>query len=832
MYNGGSVSITSAAGNIKAVTSSPSKSFAISGKSASLSVSATTNFTSIEVSYYKPIYATSPVLVIPTPIIEGTTPFYGTTEVTITCGTAEATILYSTDNGANWTNYSAPFLIDATKTVKAKATKIGWTDSGEGSKTFTLVSPLTVTEALTAIDALEDDGTIAEQYVKGYVSTTGSLSSGKITYSISVDGNATNELTVYNGKGQNNVDFTADSDIALGDEVVVYGTLKKYKSGDDITPEFITGNYLFYKNRHPAPSFTLDPTSKTLDAYSHETIDVTLTTTTDGVISCESSNEDVATVALKSGNVYTIMAQTSGNATITIKSAVSENYAPASATVAITVTDDRADAGISFANATVTKTWGESFTGQELTNTNSVAVTWSSTDEAVATVDNTGAVTVLKAGETDIKATFDGNATYKAAVASYTLTVNKAEADISYAVTSFDVMLDDDSFVIPTLNNPNSLTVTYESNNTTIADVNSSTGAYELVTTAAGTAKITATFAGNDWYKSGSANYTINIYDPSVKGGKYNPYTVAEVIAMAPASTSIPADGQSDIYVTGYIVGEYRNANQSTTTVLQSSFTTDANIAIADDPTTTALASSIPVNLTKTADKNEFGNKTNSGKTMGYKVLVKGDALQYFGAPGFKNIDEISAVTVPVTVTAVGYATYASDYNLNFTDKSIKAYIATTKGDGSGVNFTQINKVPAGTGLLLHYAGGKTEEIPVFAGAADATTGNKFVRGTGAKVLSEADSQKNYILFNGSQGLGFYGAGNQTVAKDKAYISISASESAGVKGFIALPGSEETAVEAVKADAENGVIFNLAGQRIQKLQRGINIINGKKVVVK
>ena len=42
-----------------------------------------------------------------------------------------------------------------------------------------------------------------------------------------------------------------------------------------------------------------------------------------------------------------------------------------------------------------------------------------------------------------------------------------------------------------------------------------------------------------------------------------------------------------------------------------------------------------------------------------------------------------------------------------------------------------------------------------------------------------------------------------------------------------------TGISALKAnDLRNAVIYNLAGQRIQTPQKGLNIINGKKVVVK
>ena len=33
-------------------------------------------------------------------------------------------------------------------------------------------------------------------------------------------------------------------------------------------------------------------------------------------------------------------------------------------------------------------------------------------------------------------------------------------------------------------------------------------------------------------------------------------------------------------------------------------------------------------------------------------------------------------------------------------------------------------------------------------------------------------------------------------------------------------------------ETKNAVIYNLAGQRLQQLQRGVNIVNGNKIVVK
>ena len=201
------------------------------------------------------------------------------------------------------------------------------------------------------------------------------------------------------------------------------------------------------------------------------------------------------------------------------------------------------------------------------------------------------------------------------------------------------------------------------------------------------------------------------------------------------------------------------------------------------------------------------------------------------------NIASLSIVPyVPVTVTSDGYATLASSFALDFTDAATYAYIA--KADGrTGVTFERIKKVPANTGVLLYKDGGATENIPVLDGEADATTGNVFVPGTGAAVASVSGDLHNYILNKPTaKPIGFYKAAGQTVAANKAYIQIDYSVVAGIKEFITLPGMEDdaTSIQNSKFEIQNeeAPIYNLAGQRISKMQKGINIVNGKKIMVK
>lgn len=120
-------------------------------------------------------------------------------------------------------------------------------------------APKTVAEALSVINGLEEGATTSVNYfVKGKVAKVSTAagdigpnsSSGKnykdINYYISADGSETNTIYVYRGKNLNNTDFTSADQLKVGDEVIVYGKLQKYKNNTtgDIVPEIASGNYL------------------------------------------------------------------------------------------------------------------------------------------------------------------------------------------------------------------------------------------------------------------------------------------------------------------------------------------------------------------------------------------------------------------------------------------------------------------------------------------------------------------------------------------------------------------------------------------------------------
>ena len=239
--------------------------------------------------------------------------------VTLSCATTGATIYYTTD-GTEPTNasteYTTALTISTTTTIKAVAYD-GTNYSNVTTATYHFCSaqdPYTVTEAL-AFNEYPANGI----YVTGIVSTAPTAAptnNGELTYYISVDGQASNQLEVYKGKGLNEAAFTAQNDIQVGDIVTVYGNVVIYNN----TKEFASGNYLvsFERPTPPAEDYTL-----TIANPSNVTI--TAVYGADGVLSngdsddIESGTEITVTVNVASGYVLDALTVTGdNNQTVTI----------------------------------------------------------------------------------------------------------------------------------------------------------------------------------------------------------------------------------------------------------------------------------------------------------------------------------------------------------------------------------------------------------------------------------------------------------------------------------------------------------------------------------
>lgn len=192
------------------------------------------------------------------------------------------------------------------------------------------------------------------------------------------------------------------------------------------------------------------------------------------------------------------------------------------------------------------------------------------------------------------------------------------------------------------------------------------------------------------------------------------------------------------------------------------------------------------------------------------------------------------ATTQSIAVSDAGWKTLCSPYSLDFTDvDGLKAYIITGGTDGV-LKKTQVNKVPAGTGLLL--SGSATSyNVPIIgqSAATDDVSANKLVGVVADKVK---DAMSVYVLMNdATNGLAFYQNTNVfTVGANTAYLPANFAGSGAPAFFLLFDDNmQTTAIEKVEAaKAINGTVYNLNGQRVANPTKGLYIVNGKKIAIR
>ena len=123
----------------------------------------------------------------------------------------------------------------------------------------------------------------------------------------------------------------------------------------------------------------------------------------------ESTEGDVTSISI---NVNVIFTET--NDTIDVIVIDKDDFEPG---------DVKKPNELAFSKSTASGVVGQDFVSPTLQNPNNLTLTWSSSKPSVATVNQSGVVTLVAAGETTIMATFAGDDEYEAGFVQYTLTV-------------------------------------------------------------------------------------------------------------------------------------------------------------------------------------------------------------------------------------------------------------------------------------------------------------------------------------------------------------------------------------------------------------------------
>ena len=196
-------------------------------------------------------------------------------------------------------------------------------------------------------------------------------------------------------------------------------------------------------------------------------------------------------------------------------------------------------------------------------------------------------------------------------------------------------------------------------------------------------------------------------------------------------------------------------------------------------------------------------------------------------------IAEEVGMTYTVPAATLGYQTFAADCPLDFTDATVKAYIATTVNNNK-VFLQQVTKVPAGTGLLLE--GTDAETIPVLTtNDAEDVSDNLLSAGNGSTISKENGYDKYVLAADNNNTVSFYLINNTsaTVAKGKSYLKVPAQQSSQAKQVIFAFGQDITAIKHIDGNAcTTDTIYNITGQQVTNPAQGLYIKNGKKYYIK
>ena len=455
--------------------------------------------------------------------------------VAITSATEGATIYYTTDGTTEPTTesavYSEPIAVGANMTIKAIAVKEGMDNSAVATAEYIINLPPEA-ETIAAAQAMDEN-------------------------------------TVFNFTGNAVVTFHNSSYLYIRDASgsgLIYGVSasdKKYENGDVLTPGWKAKYEMF---REYTPEFT-GPSGVASTVNNGAVEPIALTTIALADVNKYAKIDNVTITGNNGNNYYykvddteyclrraytglvgelTVGKRYNVTGVVTIfRSGSSPDYTYTPQLNLISAELIKEDVTLTFEPASVSLYVGETFTAPELKGLpEGATVTYSSSNAEVATVtDNVVAITGTP-GTATITATFAGNEYYNPTTATYTITVKAKEpVTLSFGENPDVVLTIGETFTAPELTGaPEGATVTYESSNTAVATVDEN-GNVTIV--GVGTAKITASYAGNSQYNPATASYTITVNDVVVAlaaptfSPKAGTYTEPKEVAIACATPGV-----------------------------------------------------------------------------------------------------------------------------------------------------------------------------------------------------------------------------------------------------------------------------------------------------
>lgn len=205
--------------------------------------------------------------------------------------------------------------------------------------------------------------------------------------------------------------------------------------------------------------------------------------------------------------------------------------------------------------------------------------------------------------------------------------------------------------------------------------------------------------------------------------------------------------------------------------------------------------------------------------------------------------DEKEAIGIRFVVKcAIGeykIATFYANDAMNI-PSGVKAYVATTApvmdGENGIITMTEITDgiIPAKTGAVLRGEQATYTFEPATEAGGTEVTGN-LLRGYAGTAEYETvelpnDGSTNYVLTVKNEKVAFYRKDKEfNVYNNKAYLNVPKSNGQARALYFNFD-NDATGIVDTENESDKTEIYDLAGRRVQKVQKGLYIVNGKKVV--
>ena len=410
--------------------------------------------------------------------------------------------------------------------------------------------------------------------------------------------------------------------------------------------------------------------------------------------------------------------------------------------------------------------------------------------------------------------------------------LDKEFQNLIFSTTSAEVYLGD-NFEEPTLSGAMT-NVTYSSSNSSVAEVNPTTGEISILN--AGTTVITATAEADDTYNTANASYTLtvklteDIFDfttPTTYG-----YEVSKELPEAIVDNKIT---QGVVSMSATHGNEYtRFYRPSSGTIFLGVYANGGSITFSV-PEGYAIESIIftPLSASDIKGFKEVKNNTWTGSAQSVTFNATETAVKLTSAiVSYKRQQTVS-------ISAVGYSTFSSEHAV-IVPPGMQAGVVTLDGDIAQVDYIYQTGdiIPANEGVLLKANPGSYDFTTANSASTNPAVENYLQPANTNEVITAPAGVLFYILANDpANGLGFYfqsGSNNGTQVsgiKGKAYLAVEGARQ--VRGF-RLEDRNASHISEINQPTNAETIYSIDGRIVKKehITKGIYMINGKKYIIK